>query len=571
ELAFLQRVFKRVDSYNPWTAEGTENHISMSRCSGYLYAQLAKQKYPDQFPEASLRMEQMKTWMTHFSKKILETGTGEWNSSIYGPYNILPWVNVYDFAVDPEVKAMAKVVLDYYAIELALHYAQGLTGGSDMRGKGNTRSFKGSTAYLGWLWYGDSLTPFTTANLNLGARNATHVAQIVHAATSTYRPNPLMVNLVQSQGMYYNSKGNYLLGNPSYIKQTFFKASDYSLGAAYLPYGGWGGGDFQIVSWKLLSKVNPGPGKSIQYLSGIGMLPPNGTFSGGHMRSPFDQLVHHENVLIQLTRVPKQAEQIAEEIKNLYGQWHLDWAIDFQKRFPNDAHKLGDNPVNYQTLDHSKNRSSLILHPNGKWAQHQEGVFNILDLEKTWVVIQSIRANPTGAFQTFQTKKDTFYFSSVEEEKGKVCGFVLEVIEKKDCLSLQELKDKILPKIELDYALLDKEDRLIYTSSRGDQLDVVYQKTGTFRAPLFDWGYGNEEPMIIPSTPPIRQPEWPEGEGHGKIARWEINGEFEDLSSRWPVYGGPQVEIGKHQLYLFDQEKEYRIDFTGSKPVFSNN
>lgn len=41
EKDFLKRVFERTDSYNAWTCEGTENHINMSRTSGYLYAQIA--------------------------------------------------------------------------------------------------------------------------------------------------------------------------------------------------------------------------------------------------------------------------------------------------------------------------------------------------------------------------------------------------------------------------------------------------------------------------------------------------------------------------------------------------
>ena len=55
----LKRVFERTDSYNAWTGEGTENHTNMARCSGFLHAQKALD-FPDEFPEARMRYEQMK-------------------------------------------------------------------------------------------------------------------------------------------------------------------------------------------------------------------------------------------------------------------------------------------------------------------------------------------------------------------------------------------------------------------------------------------------------------------------------------------------------------------------------
>ncbi|NJM14867.1 MAG: hypothetical protein HC896_05355 [Bacteroidales bacterium] len=143
QVEFIKRVFERTDSYNAWTTEGTENHVNMSRLPGYLFAQFALENYPDSFPLAQQRLNEMKEWIEYYSKRAFETGTGEWNSTTYGAYNILPWINIYDFAQDDTVKSMARAILDYYACELAVHYSQALTGGPDMRGNQNTQSFKG--------------------------------------------------------------------------------------------------------------------------------------------------------------------------------------------------------------------------------------------------------------------------------------------------------------------------------------------------------------------------------------------------------------------------------------------
>ncbi|MCU0336163.1 MAG: hypothetical protein MUF62_14175, partial [Chitinophagaceae bacterium] len=186
-LALLQRVWERTDSYNAWMAEGTENHISMSKTSAYLYAQAALRWHPAQFPDAAQKMALMKRWIMDWSKRIYYSGTGEFNSAIYQAYTIVGWLSVYDFAQDPEVKAAARAVLDYYAAETALHYTQGMCGGADMRGQNCVRSFQGSYAYFGWLWYGDSPVPLSASTLDQGV-NTNEIIQAVHGAMSSYRP-----------------------------------------------------------------------------------------------------------------------------------------------------------------------------------------------------------------------------------------------------------------------------------------------------------------------------------------------------------------------------------------------
>jgi hypothetical protein len=78
--------------------------------------------------------------------------------------------------------------------------------------------------------------------------------------------------------------------------------------------------------------------------------------------------------------------------------------------------------------------------------------------------------------------------------------------------------------------------------------------------------------MIIHTSPPYTQPDWPSGEGHGRVATWSINGEIVDLSTEWAVYEGPHFHVTDGRLILDDSlGNRYEVDFTGEVPVFLKN
>lgn len=572
ELDFVKRVWERTDSYNAWTAEGTENHVNMSRTSGYLYAQIATEKYKEQFAGAPLKLKQMKDWIMYWSKKIYETGTGEFNSAIYETYNIIGWLNLYDFAKDKDVKKAAHAVLDYYACEMALHYSQAMHGGSDLRGKGCTESFDGATAYLGWLWFGDSPMPMTAKNIDKGYTNNS-VIQSIHAATSKYRPPKLAVKLANKKltipAMYYNSKPGYLLESPSLIKQTLYVDSSYMLGAGYFPYGGWSAGDYQIIDWKLICRTNKKNGGSAQYIGGIGMQSPdNKHYESGNQRSPFDQLVHHKNVLIQFTKVPENATDIKKEMRKMYKDWEKLWLQDFKKRFPNDKHKQRHNPVHFQNLDVTKNQSFIVLTNKGNRSYSHHDSILFIELEKNYVAIRSIRGDLLSDVN--ETTTGNMHFTSVTAEKAKICGFVLEVVNKQAFTNKNEFMQAIYQKTAMDNNMLDSHNTLKYKNLYGDIIQAAYTDSGAFTEPIFDWGFGPVAPMIIHKSPPFMQPEWPKGKGHGKIAKWTVNGREVKLSVDWAVYEGPNFSVKNSILELIDNHgNNYQVNYSGGIPVFN--
>ena len=551
---YLQNVWNRTDGYNAFTGEGTENHLNMNKTSGYLYAQHALGN--PAFPDAAARLAQMKDWIKYYAKRIYQTGVGEWNSSTYGVYNLAGWLNLYDFAHDPEVREAARAVLDYYAAELALHYTQGVTGGSESRGNVLTSTSSG-TDYLNWLWFGDS--PKTETSTFWTGRDYT---QCMHAATSTYRPPALAGQLARKKlslpALYLNSKPAYLLDSTSYVKQVFYADRNYTLGTSFLPFGGWTGGDTQFCNWKMVSRVGgPGSGLSAQVVTG------NGRYfnqRNGRGRTPYDQFIQHKNVLIQLTRVPGNAADIETTIAGIISGWQADWRRDFAARFPGDNK---DNPVNKSTGNPSLN-ASYIAFPTAA-TQFRNGVC-FVQLEKSFLAIRSLYG-PQPTVPATETSGRSFVQDAAPA--GKLCGLVMEAVNAGDYPSFAAFQDSVLARTALDATGLLAENRVVYRTLAQDVINAEYTVSGTFTEPLYDWGYGPTQAQTIVTAPPFRQPAWPAGPGHGRNATWTVNGDTVDLHKKWSVYKGPHLQLENKILRLTGDEAYYQVDFSGSRPVFT--
>ena len=115
ERQYFQYLFPPKDrekKHNFWSSGGTENFVNMLRTSGYLLAQKA---IPLKLPQSEQRLREKEKWLRYKADKTYQTGTAEWDSSSYTIFNLIGWLNVYDFAENEEIKAIAKAVLDYYA------------------------------------------------------------------------------------------------------------------------------------------------------------------------------------------------------------------------------------------------------------------------------------------------------------------------------------------------------------------------------------------------------------------------------------------------------------------------
>jgi len=558
---YLTAAWNRTDSYNLFTSEGTENHLAMTRTAAYLYAQIAKDSFPNDFPNAAQKLAEMKSWLMDWAAMLYTSGPGEWNSSTYLPFSITGWLALYDGAKDPDVRLVARAVLDYYAAEVALHYTQGITGGYESRNSSGYESVVTYGDYVGWLWFGESPKKIT---FTPGSQN-NEAAVAVYAAASTYRPPMAVVKLASKadilNSMYYNSKGEYLLNNPGAIKQTFYVGKTFTLGAAYLPYGGFTGGDTQFQMWKFVGKVAPDTtitAKTANVIVGYG----GKEWNKARGRMPWDQVVHHRNVLIQTTKVPANFTTIKSEIQSIIETWKTNWATDFAKRFPGDSKS---NPVNMSVdvLDASFSYMAV-------WKKNATVTYELTNniayftLDSNYVAIRSI----AQVAPTITTASDNYGIKDTSN-KGELCGLVLEVGSKRDYASLAAFKTAIATNTTLDKSQIGS-GRVIYKNLDGEVISMQFNSNGTFTEPIYDWGYGPTTPQIAQKTPPFVQPQWPHGEGYGRVPTWSVNNVDVSTSNYLAVYKGKNFELSNRILRIYAGKFDsLRVDFSGNLPVYS--
>ncbi len=554
KMDYLTKVFERTDSNNPWTGEGTENHIAMSRTSGYLFAQHALE-YPDEFPQARLRLQQMELWITLWAKRLFETGNGEWNSDIYEVYNLIGWLNLYDFADNEEIKNIARAVLDFYATELALHYSWGLTGGTAMRGSGAGFSRYNASNYLGWLWFG------TTPGFPFGFRGNQYI-QMAHPLTSDYVPPQEIINLgkkiMELPTYYKTSRPSYLTGKPSFVKQFFYVTNDYSLGSCVSPYGGWTGSTWQMVNWRMVIRSNK---EGMPYAIGG-----NGRFYdewSGKTTNPFTQVVQHKNVLIQITKTPENVESIVQTMQTKVDQWSEKWKKDFQTRFPHDHYKKNKGVVNFGGRMIKENISYLTF-PKDAAIKKKDSLYLIElgNVRLSVIPIQSVMD-----VNEIKTKYESRLILMDKAPLGQACGFIVEVVNKNE-LTHQQKNDLSEMKglVEVDH----QEGKVIYRSLADDEITAEYVENGWFQEATVDWGYGVETPKIMMTYPDFRQPNWPSGNGYGRVPYLEVNKDQIEFDNYWPLYDGDVVEMKNKILEIKIQDHKYEVRFNTDKPVFSD-
>jgi hypothetical protein len=118
----------------------------------------------------------------------------------------------------------------------------------------------------------------------------------------------------------------------------------------------------------------------------------------------------------------------------------------------------------------------------------------------------------------------------------------------------------------------DREDPPVIAGGRvslraltGERVEFAYTTTGTYVEPEYDWGFGADQEggYVIMAMPPFRFPEWPKGEGHGRVPALRVDGVdvttwFDDAT-----YRGPNVTVRDEVLTITDGRETHRIDYRG--------
>ena len=146
----------------------TDNLRAMRETSVYLMAE-------ETGNEATRQI--YKAYLQRYVSTLLDIGMGEWDSSIYHGHTTAAYLNLYDFAADPEVKQLAADALDWLFFTAALKYWRGSWTFPAKRVDSD------SAAHFFWLYFGQGPPPETLEN------------DWLYALTSDYRPPASVLQL----------------------------------------------------------------------------------------------------------------------------------------------------------------------------------------------------------------------------------------------------------------------------------------------------------------------------------------------------------------------------------------
>ncbi len=272
---------------------------------------------------------------------LYHIGMGEWDSEVYHGHTFAPYLNLYDFAKDPEVKLLAKAALDWMSIAAAIKYYRGGWGGPVKRDYGGGNVAMGSSAArIFWLYFGETPLP-----------NNRPERDSLFLITSSYRP-PLAavelahknfnkpVEILSSKPLYENWKpGN--SEQPGYWETQFFGYS-YQMGSLVAKFA-----DGDVAPFKLMAYNSQ---------RGVDYFVAN---SGGRLvnpgKKPGDQIGQYRNLLIWL-RPPSKSNFNFQIPKNARVEVENNiWFFKLEKTW------LAIHPINlkpYQEVINKKERYS---------------------------------------------------------------------------------------------------------------------------------------------------------------------------------------------------------------------
>jgi hypothetical protein len=216
----------------------TDNLRAMREVAVYLMAEETGNEQVRQLYKQKLQ---------RYVRSLYHIGMGEWDSSTYHGHTFAAYLNLYDFARDPEVKLLGKAALDWLSASAAVKYYRGGFAGPNKRDPaGSNYVLSADSARLFWLYFGDAPIP-----------NLKPEVDSIHLITSAYRPPqavvalarkrfPRPVELLSTKPVYENWKPGQA-ENPAYWETTYFGRT-YQMGSVVSAFSDQDVGPFKLIA-----------------------------------------------------------------------------------------------------------------------------------------------------------------------------------------------------------------------------------------------------------------------------------------------------------------------------------
>ena len=123
----------------------TDNLFAMSTAAVYLFAEYSGNEETRQ---------RAKSEILGYVWALYNIGHGEWDSTAYHHHVFAPYLGLYDFAQDPEVRMAAKLALDHFSTAIALKSHRTTFAGASKRDYHPTSIQGGEAMRVFWMYFG---------------------------------------------------------------------------------------------------------------------------------------------------------------------------------------------------------------------------------------------------------------------------------------------------------------------------------------------------------------------------------------------------------------------------------
>lgn len=516
---------------------GTENHKTMWRTSGLVYAQLFPDTASISGYSPQVAKERIKSLLRDYLQKLLFTGNGEYDSEIYYPHTIEGFLNLYDFSTDPEIKTLAKFALDYYFTTYGLKVIDGAIAGGQKRGYLPGEE-PGEMETMLWAFFDDTARDMTTAVASL------------QQVTTTYRPNALIENIVRGKvALPFEAKmcrPFYHMDRYNAFQESFYRSTNFGLGNVYMSIVD---NPNQQMVWSLVTTGQSGP------LAITGGQPYAQTATG---HSPYTQTAHSKGTLLLLT-APTEIDTTADQEFVIYPKrmnpWHLPDSAQVAAFEQANRQRYASEPLQEFQAPVALNAASLTklwkdkTHMAASWLwvpkEAEERMWKdgrlFLRLHRTLVAITPINeeyfeVDVTASeldglkIKSFRKMLETH---SLLIFSGQISGYVLEAVEHSDYSSFDEFTAAIEEKTQLDTSRLQVALEVNYQSLNGEEIQMQYRPKHLKAAVQVD---GRK----------LDYDHWIDG----------------------ATYESPYLKIKKGLMEVTDGKSAYQVDFRGDNPIY---
>ncbi len=393
----------------------TDNLRAMRETTTYLMAEETGNEMV-----RKLYKDKIKTYV----RGLYSVGMGEWDSETYHGHTMAPYLNLYDFAKDKEVKRLAKAALDWLSMAAALKYYRGGYGGPTKRDYGGSNApFGAGITHLMYLYFGDA--PMEDPDPHYDD---------VHAIVSSYRP-PLAVAKIARREFktpveMHNTKPDYSHWRPGYDETpqfwtTLFIDDGYTLGSVVAKGGAGDVGAMKLMAYNdktgvdyFLANTNHGRG----FNSMVGD----------------DQRAQYRNLMVWLRKSGSA------------------------------------KPMVFQVP-----AAAAVEMDNGLW---------FIGMEKTYIALRPIglaEPKPTGQVKRAKLPRGTKGYEAKPTQKDGVTGFAMEVGTKKAHGSFEAFRKAVASKGKVDLSKLGA-GTVTLTGTDGRVLQATYNTANNLPAIVRD-------------------------------------------------------------------------------------